>query len=58
MYTERYMDKPQENPEGYEAANLVKQAGKLKGETIVDPWFAGSGGRPATFRNVCQIRHR
>ena len=35
MYTERYMDKPQENPEGYEAANLVKQAGKLKGKLLL-----------------------
>jgi dipeptidyl-peptidase-4 len=35
MYTERYMDKPQENPEGYEAANMVKQAGKLKGKLLL-----------------------
>lgn len=30
MYGERYMDTPQENPEGYAATNLIKQAGKLK----------------------------
>lgn len=30
MYGERYMDTPQENPEGYAQTNLIKQAGKLK----------------------------
>ena len=35
MYTERYMDKPQENPEGYNETNLVKQAGKLKGKLLL-----------------------
>lgn len=35
MYTERYMDTPQENPAGYEAANLVKQAGKLKDHLLL-----------------------
>ncbi len=31
MYGERYMDTPQENPEGYEGSNLLKKAGNLKG---------------------------
>ena len=35
MYTERYMDTPQENPEGYEATNLIKQAGKLKDKLLL-----------------------
>ena len=35
MYTERYMDTPQENAEGYENTNLVKQAGKLKGKLLL-----------------------
>jgi dipeptidyl-peptidase-4 len=35
MYGERYMDTPQENPDGYEATNLVKQAGKLKGKLLL-----------------------
>jgi dipeptidyl-peptidase-4 len=35
MYGERYMDTPQENPEGYEATNLIKQAGKLKGKLLL-----------------------
>ena len=35
MYTERYMDRPQENPEGYEQTNLVKQIGNLKGKLLL-----------------------
>lgn len=35
MYTERYMDMPQENPAGYEHTNLIKQAGKLKGRLLL-----------------------
>ncbi len=35
MYGERYMDTPAENPDGYEATNLVKQAGKLKDKLLL-----------------------
>lgn len=35
MYTERYMDKPQENKEGYEAANLLRYADKLNGRLLM-----------------------
>lgn len=35
MYTERYMDTPQENPAGYEHTNLLLQAGKLKGKLLL-----------------------
>lgn len=35
MYTERYMDRPQENPDGFEKTNLVKQIGKLKGKLLL-----------------------
>lgn len=31
MYGERYMDTPQQNPEGYEKCNLRNRAGDLKG---------------------------
>lgn len=31
MYGERYMDTPQENPEGYEASSLLNKAKNLKG---------------------------
>ena len=32
MYGERYMDTPQQNPEGYEKTSLISKAGKLKGK--------------------------
>lgn len=35
MYGERYMDTPQENPEGYETANLVNKVAKLKGKLMM-----------------------
>lgn len=31
MYGERYMDTPQQNPDGYDGSNLCKKAGNLKG---------------------------
>lgn len=35
MYGERYMDTPQENPEGYAAASLVNAAPKLRGKLLI-----------------------
>jgi len=35
MYGERYMDTPQENPEGYAATDLIKQVAKLKGKLLL-----------------------
>ncbi|CAL1517644.1 DPP IV N-terminal domain-containing protein [Chitinophaga sp. MM2321] len=35
MYTERYMDTPQENPEGYAAANLLTQTKNLQGHLLL-----------------------
>ncbi len=35
MYGERYMDTPQENPEGYSATDLTKQVSKLKGKLLL-----------------------
>lgn len=35
MYGERYMDTPQENPEGYAATNLINQVEKLKGKLLL-----------------------
>lgn len=35
MYTERYMDTPLENPEGYAATDLISQAGKLKDKLLL-----------------------
>lgn len=35
MYGERYMDTPQENPEGYKNTNVIDKANKLKGRLLV-----------------------
>jgi dipeptidyl-peptidase-4 len=35
MYTERYMDTPQENPEGFAATYLSNKAGQLKGKLLL-----------------------
>ena len=35
MYGERYMDTPQENPEGYEATSLLNKAKDLEGRLLV-----------------------
>jgi dipeptidyl-peptidase-4 len=35
MYGERYMDKPEENPKGYEEASLLNYAKNLKGDLLL-----------------------
>lgn len=35
MYTERYMDQPSENPEGYKAANLLNYVENLDGKLLM-----------------------
>ena len=35
MYGERYMDSPQENPEGYKNTSMVDRAGDLKGRLLM-----------------------
>jgi dipeptidyl-peptidase-4 len=35
MYTERYMDTPADNPEGYTESNLMNHAGNLSGKLLV-----------------------
>ncbi len=35
MYTERYMDRPQENPDGYAANSLLNHANKLAGRLLM-----------------------
>jgi dipeptidyl-peptidase-4 len=35
MYTERYMDTPQENPEGYAKSDLKKYVKNLKGDLLM-----------------------
>ncbi len=35
MYGERYMDTPNENPQGYEESNLTRQAGNLEDDMLI-----------------------
>ncbi len=35
MYGERYMDSPQENPEGYKETSMIERAGDLKGRLLL-----------------------
>jgi dipeptidyl-peptidase-4 len=35
MYGERYMDTPEDNPEGYEQASLLNKAANLKGDLLI-----------------------
>ena len=35
MYTERYMDRPQDNPKGYENANLLDKVKNLEGKLLL-----------------------
>lgn len=35
MYGERYMDTPDENPEGYEQASVLNKTAKLKGQLLI-----------------------
>lgn len=35
MYGERYMDTPQENPQGYQESNLIDRAGDLQGRLLL-----------------------
>ena len=35
MYGERYMDTPQENPDGYAATDLTTKVDKLKGKLLI-----------------------
>lgn len=35
MYGERYMDTPQENPQGYDKTNVISKAGQLKGRLLM-----------------------
>ncbi len=35
MYGERYMDRPQDNPEGYELTSLINKAANLRGKLLI-----------------------
>lgn len=35
MYGERYMDTPEQNPDGYKASSVIEQASKLQGKLLI-----------------------
>ena len=35
MYGERYMDSPEQNPEGYKSTSLIEKAGNLKDDLLL-----------------------
>lgn len=52
IYTERYMGRPQDNPEGYRDSSPVSQAGKLKGKLFV---AHGTGDDNVHFANTAGL---
>jgi dipeptidyl aminopeptidase/acylaminoacyl peptidase len=57
MYGERYMDRPQENPEGYRETNMLNHVSNLEGKVNADSWGAGRCGgdaaQHAVFTRMC-----
>lgn len=55
VYTERYLGKPQENPEGYKNFSVVNAAGKLKGRLLL---VHGTGDDNVHLGNTVQFVQR
>ena len=56
MYGERYMDTPQQNPEGYEKTSLINKAGNLKGKLQIITGYNDNTVVPQhclSFLNAC-----
>lgn len=52
IYTERYMGRPQDNPEGYRDSSPVNQAAKLKGKLML---AHGTGDDNVHFANTTEV---
>lgn len=52
MYGERYMDTPQENPEGYENSNLLNKVDKLEGKLLI---IHGTNDPTVVWQNSLQF---
>jgi dipeptidyl-peptidase-4 len=52
IYTERYMDKPDENPDGYKFGSVMTHAEKLKGKLFI---VHGTTDDNAHFQQVLQL---
>ncbi len=54
IYTERYMDTPQNNPEGYDQSSVVKAASKLHGRLLI---LHGAIDDNVSVRNTMRLIH-
>jgi dipeptidyl aminopeptidase/acylaminoacyl peptidase len=54
IYTERYMDTPQNNPDGYDASSVVKAADKLHGRLLI---LHGAIDDNVSVRNTMRLIH-
>lgn len=52
MYGERYMDTPQENPEGYKNSNLLNKVDKLEGKLLI---IHGTSDPTVVWQNSLQF---
>ena len=55
MYGERYMDTPEENPDGYREASLLEHAGNLQGDLLV---IHGTSDPVVVWQNSLQLMKR
>jgi len=55
IYTERYMGKPQNNPEGYEQSSPVTRAAQLKGKLLI---AHGTGDDNVHFANSMELANK
>jgi dipeptidyl-peptidase-4 len=54
IYTERYMDQPTDNPEGYQSSSAVKLASQLKGKLLL---IHGSADDNVHLSNTMQLAY-
>ncbi len=55
IYTERYMKRPQDNPEGYRRSSPVNQAGQLKGKLLI---AHGTADDNVHYANTVQLQEQ
>ncbi len=55
MYGERYMDTPEQNPEGYEHASLLNQVDKLEGKLMI---IHGAQDNTVVWQNSLQFLNK
>jgi len=52
MYGERYMDMPQENPDGYEKASLLNRVDSIRGKLLI---FHGAQDGTVVWQHTLQF---